>query len=85
MDTEKILSNLVRVGTVTAVDNSARKARALFKDTGLTSGWLQVLQYRPIPEHPDPCLAHWMPWVNDQVLVIYLPMLNADGFILGGI
>lgn len=27
----------------------------------------------------------WMPKVNDQVLVIYLPAKDADGFILGGV
>ena len=27
----------------------------------------------------------WMPKVNDQVLVLYMPVRNADGFILGGI
>lgn len=27
----------------------------------------------------------WMPKVNDQVLVLYLPVFNGDGFILGGI
>lgn len=27
----------------------------------------------------------WMPKVNDQVLVLYLPVRDGDGFILGGI
>lgn len=27
----------------------------------------------------------WMPKVNETVLVLYLPVFNSDGFILGGI
>lgn len=27
----------------------------------------------------------WMPKVGDEVLTVYLPVLDADGFILGGI
>lgn len=30
-------------------------------------------------------LGKWMPAVNDRVLCIYLPMFNADGFVLGAI
>lgn len=29
--------------------------------------------------------GYWMPNVNDQVLVLYLPILDADGFVIGGI
>lgn len=27
----------------------------------------------------------WMPGVNDTVLVVYLPVFNSDGFVIGGI
>lgn len=27
----------------------------------------------------------WMPAVNDTVLVVYLPVFNSDGFVIGGI
>lgn len=33
----------------------------------------------------DLIIKPWMPKVNDQVLVLYLPVRNGDGFILGGI
>lgn len=115
MDAEEILSNLVRIGSVSAVNQAKREARVLFSDTGQTSGWLHVLQHyaaglyiEPDAEHthtitdtytgggsastfpshdhlPGSHLTYWMPKVNDQVLVLYLPMFNADGFILGGI
>lgn len=49
-----ILENLVRVGTVFAVDDAARKARVRFDDKGLTSGWLSVLKSPPfIPSREE--------------------------------
>lgn len=104
---ENILSNLVRVGTVSAIDNTHRKARVLFKDKNLTSDWLFILQHpragvhvkdngehsHSIPgggstgsagEHNhEASVTYWMPAVNETVLVLYLPMFNGDGFILG--
>ena len=73
MDSEKILSRLVQIGTVSAVDGSKRMARVILKEAGHVSGWLKVLSYSGMPK------------VNDQVLVLYLPVFNGDGFILGGI
>ncbi|MBQ7566276.1 MAG: hypothetical protein IJT18_04075 [Oscillospiraceae bacterium] len=35
--------------------------------------------------HGDSTLGAWMPKVNDTVVVLYLPILDADGFVLGGI
>lgn len=72
MDAEKILLNLVRIGTVTAVDKTKGRARVKFQDSGITSGWLPVLQ-----------TGGGLPEVNSTVLTLYLPIFNADGFILG--
>lgn len=114
MDDEKILSNLVRVGIVSAVDAAARRARVQFPDLGITSGWLFVIQHyqagiyvnpdgehtheitdtftgggdastEPVHNHPGTSLTYWMPRVGNKVLVLYLPVFNGDGFILGGI
>lgn len=108
MDSEKILSRLVQIGTVSDVDNGKRRARVILKETGHTSGWLCVLATPPfIPDYNVPqrtefesggsddasfashkhdlIIKPWMPKVNDQVLVLYLPVFNGDGFILGGI
>jgi|AGTN01.1.fsa_nt_gi hypothetical protein len=123
MDDKIILSNLVRIGTVSAVDAGKKSARVIYKDNGTTSGWLRVLQHggavvnvEPNGEHThaysgstgaagDPSHSHeyssetasepdhihearvtvWMPSVNDTVLVLYLPVFNGDGFILGAI
>jgi len=35
----------LRIGTVTDVDKPKRKVRVKFHDTGITSGWLPVLQH----------------------------------------
>jgi len=73
MDNEKILRNLVRIGTVTAVDQKKHRARAKFQDSGITSDWLYIVQTG----------GAWMPKVNDTVLTLYLPVFNGDGFVLG--
>lgn len=97
MDYEKILAGLVRIGTVTDVNNAKLQARVKFQGENMTSGWLHVLQHRkadlyivsdgdPAHDHiPGSYLTTWMPKVNDTVLVLYLPVFNADGFVLGGI
>lgn len=77
MDSDKILSRLVQVGTVSAVDSSKRLARVILKATGHTSGWLCILSPYAGTQR--------LPAINDQVLVLYLPVFNGDGFILGGI
>jgi hypothetical protein len=47
MDAEKILSGLVRVGTVTDVNYGKHQARVKFQGENMTSGWLYVLDNRP--------------------------------------
>jgi hypothetical protein len=55
MDVANILSGLVRIGTVTAVDNAKRLARVTFQDVNMPSGWLHVLDNRPyIPDYDVP-------------------------------
>lgn len=99
MQTEDILKNIVRVGTITDVDNGARKARMRFHDVDMTSDWLYVLNNQPyIPDYEGPqktetedghvhalTIKGWMPKIDDVVVALYLPMFNAEGFILGGV
>ncbi len=111
MDTENILANLVRIGTVHNISASAKRARVKFEDMDMISDWLVVLQ-RPAEivsvaeaglhtheisdsysgggsasqagKHTHTAqVASWMPKINDKVLVIYLPIYDADGFVLG--
>jgi len=67
------IDNLVRVGTVSAVDGAKNRARVRFDDIGIVSGGLYVLHHGEA----------WMPKVDDRVLVLYLPVFDGDGFILG--
>ena len=46
MDLEKIVAGLVRVGTVTDVNNAKHLARVKFQSEDMTSGWLYVLNNR---------------------------------------
>lgn len=95
---DNILANLVRVGTVYAVDDAGRKARVRFDDKSLTSGWLSVLKSPPfIPSKNESrteiaeghkhqlIIKPWMPSVNDTVLCLYVPTFNGDGYVLGAI
>ena len=118
MDMEAILARLVQIGRVSAVDTAKKRVRVIFTKSGMTSGWLHVIQrsggnmalvpdgghthditvndtytgggsatIKPVPhhEHTGSVTSSWMPKVNDQVLVIYLPIADGDGFVLGGI
>lgn len=104
------VANIVRIGTVTAVNPSKRQARVKFKDSDLTSGWLSVLQHygsgvsvaddgkhehevdtggiaKEVEDHDHKgsCVTYWMPRLDDIVLVLYLPVFQGDGYIVGGI
>lgn len=73
-DDGAVLSALVRVGKVTAVNTAKRIAQVQYEDMDLPSGWLQVL-----------VTGGELPKVNEQVLVLYEPIRDGRGFILGGI
>ena len=54
MDTERVLSQLVRHGIVTDVDKEKRMARVKFQGENMTSGWLHVLQHYDADLHIEP-------------------------------
>lgn len=58
MEAEKILANLVRIGTVTVVDAGKRLARVKFQDAGITSGWLPVIQHYGADLYIEPDAKH---------------------------
>jgi phage baseplate assembly protein gpV len=76
MENENVLNNMVRVGVVSAIDTASHRARVIFPDKGITSGWLFVLK----SSDSNP---RWMPALGNTVVVLYLPIWNGDGFILG--
>ncbi len=71
--------DIVREGTVTAVNNDKRIARVWFDALGIQSDWMPVL----ITSGPD--VKPYMPAVNEKVLALYFPVFNGDGVILGGV
>ncbi len=116
MDDGKLLSRLVQVGNVSAVNDQKKQVRVMFPETGITSGWLYVLQHKgmgmsltpdgghthditvsdtysgggsatikevPPHNHPRSKTTAWMPVVNERVVVLYLPVADGDGFVLG--
>lgn len=89
MDLEAMMARLVQVGTVSNVDKSTHKVRCIMRETGMTSGWLYVLE-RPPSVVCGECgaalnVTSWFPKVNDQVMVISFPVSDGDGFVIGGI
>ncbi len=90
MDIETILAGMVRIGKVTDRDTTTGMVRVLFPDSGLTSDWLYCVQAKaPITigtteEHSHTASSGtWTPSINQTVLCLYLPIPDADGFVLG--
>ncbi len=89
------IERLIQIGTVTAVDIANLKVRVKFQSINMTSGWLSVLQHSGTvinvsveSESPYSYTAssgQWLPKINDTVIVIYLPVFNSDGFVIGSI
>lgn len=40
---------------------------------------------QPEHYHPGSVLSTWAPSIGETVVVLYIPIFNADGFILGGL
>ncbi len=96
-DVSLLLSRLVQLGRVSDVDNTKHMATVYFPVTEIVSDWLYVLDNRPyIPAYSGPqqteeaenhkhnlTINPFMPKIGDLVLVLYLPIYGADGFIIG--
>lgn len=110
------IEDIVREGTVTAVNESKRIAKVWFDALGIQSDWLPVLinrdrigsevttwdetqwteyetkdkvpqagETRYVPHKHKLVIKPYMPNVNDKVLVLYFPIFDGDGVILGGV
>jgi phage baseplate assembly protein gpV len=64
---------IIQIGVVVAL--SGMKAKVTFPATSITSDWLSVI------DRGD----EWAPEIGNSVLVIFVPVGDSDGFILGGI
>ncbi|MEF9895991.1 MAG: hypothetical protein RSD95_02880 [Clostridia bacterium] len=83
---ENLMANMVRVGVVSSVDPKAKRARVIFPDKSLVSGWLYVLQIEGAlvkAGSETGTVRGFMPDINDKVLCLYIPVFGGDGFILG--
>lgn len=74
------LHTMVRLGTVSSVDTENRMARVTFPAMGFVSGTLKVLK-----TGRDSNGDYYMPSVGAEVLCLYLPVKDGDGFVLGGV
>lgn len=73
---------MVRIGRISSLNGNT--ARVFYPDMeNMLSGELIILR-RPI-ELDDHVKADWYPCIGQMVLCLYLPMENADGYILGGL
>lgn len=54
------------------------------KDT-YTGGGSGEIKHVPAHDHKESVTTTWLPKVNDRVVVLYLPIANGDGFVLGGL
>lgn len=68
------IERLVQIATVVSIDNNISRARVKFKDTGIISNWLSVL-------NNGAALLN----INDTVVVLYMPYDDSEGFVLGRI
>jgi len=71
-ETVRALKNMVRVGTVSEVDG--QRVRVVFRNAkNMKSGWLTSLRH----------VGELKP--GETVLILYVPVFNGDGFVLGGL
>ncbi len=76
---DAVLKNLVRVGRVSSTDPEQATVRVVFADRqNLVSYDLPVIVRQSL-RNKD----YWMPHVGEQVVCLFLPNGNAQGFILG--
>jgi phage baseplate assembly protein V len=77
MDT--VLKNLVRVGRVSSINSANATVRVVFEDReNMVSYDLPVIVRQSMSNK-----EYWMPDVGEQVLCLFLPNGNAQGFCLG--
>lgn len=71
--------NLIRVGRVSSINPAACSARVAFEDKSNVVSYDLPILVRGSLDNKD----YWMPQPNEQVVCMFLPSGNAQGFILG--
>lgn len=78
---DPILKNLVRVGIVSSTNPAAGTARVAFEDKANVVSYDLPVLVRGSLQTKD----YWMPDPGEQVVCLFLPSGNAQGFIIGSI
>lgn len=77
---ESQMSNLLRVGTVSSLDEEKETARVTFQERDDLVSYDLPVVVRNTLKNKD----YWMPDVGEQVLCCFLPIGMEAGFIIGG-
>lgn len=78
---DPILKNIVRVGLVSKVNPEACSARVIFQDRSDVVSYDLPILVRGSLENKD----YWLPGSGEQVVCLFLPSGNAQGYILGSV
>lgn len=84
-----IISDWLRVlqhgGTgVSVAPDGGHAHNAKVSDT-YTGGGSATIEPVPDHDHQGSTTTVWLPKVNERVVVLYLPVADSDGFVLGGL
>lgn len=83
-----LMKDFLRIGKVVDTNSAHRSCRVFFEDQRIVSGWLRVLQHigaGVVCTNDSGSVGVWMPQINSQVLCIYMPIPDGDGYVLGGL
>jgi phage baseplate assembly protein V len=75
-----LMKKWIDVGRVSSIYPERCTARVYFEDKNMVSGELQVV-VRGAQNHKD----YWMPAIGEQVICLFLPNGNGEGFIIGAL
>jgi len=78
---DPILKNLIRVGIVSSINPAKCTARVAFEDRSSVVSFDLPILVRGSFQNKD----YWMPDPGEQVVCLFLPSGNAQGFILGSL
>ena len=72
-------------GTEMTITKDGGHSHSITVSDSYTGGGSASVGAVPDHDHKNSKTTVWMPKVNDRVVVLYLPVADGDGFILGGI
>lgn len=75
MDSE--IKNLFRIGTVCDLSSEGQQVRVNFDDLGTVSPLMQVPAFGALGDD-----YFWMPEIGEQVMCMFMPTGNAEGYVL---